>query len=364
MGDVTRTRTLSDGEQVVEVVTVVPDDQISKAELEEVFFSELNAKVAADKAAAEATSLAGEAPSGTSVAGSPAASAKPKKKRKGRAAGESNYYRIGVEVTANGWHFRIIQWDDESYTGPEMKFVSVSTVAKLASKSEPLIGWAWNVTTAGVAYLVNEAGMDLRGQNQDAIKGILKDYGSTPFIKRKSAADRGTGTHNLMEGIGKGELSLDDAEDFIAAQVPPVERGYARAGVRWFREQNPTPFLVEEPLVSFQHRVAGTGDLGSVRRVEDGSLQGERLRVFTDYKTSSGIYDEHQYQVDGYLMLAAEMSAMGIPNRDFDLGSVLRLTEDGDYEEKFFEPDPRMFAALTQAWWAQEAFKQKAKEGK
>ena len=237
-------------------------------------------------------------------------------------------------------------------------------MAKLASKSEPLIGWAWNVTTGGVAYLVNEAGIDLRGQNQDAIKGLLKQYGSTPFIRRKSAADRGTGTHNVMELLGKGELSLDEAEAHIDAEVPPVERGYSRAGLKWFREQQPEPFLVEEPLLSFRHRVAGTGDLGAVRTVDSGPLQGSGLRVFTDYKTSSGIYDEHQYQVDGYLMLAAEQAGMGIPNRDFDLGSVLRLKEDGTYEEKFFEPDPRMFMALTEAWWAQEAFKAKAKEGK
>lgn len=356
------------------------------AEIEDKFFDEINAQVAADKAAKEAEAAGGvpsveanpasagedAAPSAASRP-SPAAPAKPKKKRKGRAAGESSYYRIAVDVSddGKGWSFRIVPWDDE-YSGPELPFVSVSNVAKLASDSGPLIGWAWNVTTEGIAILGNQ--LDLRGMTQDQIKGLLKEIGQTPWKKRQTAADRGTGTHSVMEILVKGEPFVVEhetepdrevsPEEYIDTVVPPVERGYSHGVLKWHREQQPKPLLVEEALVSFRHRVAGTGDIGAVRNVDKGPVQGTDIPVFTDLKTSKGIYDEAIHQVNGYLMCAAELHAMGVPNRYFELGSVLRVTPDGDYEEKFFEPDPTVFIALTDLWWARTAFEQKAKEGK
>lgn len=301
-----------------------------------------------------------------SVEANPAATPK---KRKGRAAGNSSYYRIAVTTLEDGTgafsglKYQVLDWDDP-YEGPELKYVSVSTIAKLTSDSGPLIGWAWNVITEGVEYLVSKALVDLKGRDQDGIKAALKEFGFTPWKKKKSAADRGTGTHTVLEKLAKGELDLAEAHSFVESEVPPVERGYSRGVLKFWEEQEPEPTLVEEKLLSVRHRVAGTGDLGAVREMHADRPEGPYSRVFTDLKTSKAIYPEHITQVNGYLMCSAEMHEMGVPDRQFDLGSVLRVTPDGDYEEKFFEPNWDLFEQLTGVWWAKAALEARAKEGK
>lgn len=108
------------------------------------------------------------------------------------------------------------------------------------------------------------------------------------------AASVGTLAHALiMESLGGVPVRL---EDFTADQLMR-----ARYGVQvfndWRKGRDLKPLLIEQPLVSDEHRYGGTIDLL-------GELDGEPVLI--DLKTSSGIYEEHVFQVGGYWKLVDE----------------------------------------------------------
>lgn len=108
------------------------------------------------------------------------------------------------------------------------------------------------------------------------------------------AASIGTLAHALiMESLGGVAVRHGD---FTADQLTRAEHG-VKTFKGWLKGKDFKPTLLEEPLTSNIYRYGGTIDILATL---DGDL------VLIDLKTSSGIYDEHVYQVGGYWKLLQE----------------------------------------------------------
>jgi hypothetical protein len=104
----------------------------------------------------------------------------------------------------------------------------------------------------------------------------------------------GTLAHALiMESLGGKVVRL---EDFTADQLTRARYGVA-VFYKWVKAHKLTPQLLEQPLVSDEHRFGGTIDMLAI-------LDGDPVLI--DLKTSSGIYEEHIFQVGAYWKLLAE----------------------------------------------------------
>lgn len=87
-----------------------------------------------------------------------------------------------------------------------------------------------------------------------------------------------------------------DTKDYSANQISAAENSFL-SFLEWEKRHAIKPILVEAPLVSEKWRYGGTIDLYC-------ELDGEPCLV--DFKTGSGIYDEHFYQVAAYRELLNE----------------------------------------------------------
>lgn len=108
------------------------------------------------------------------------------------------------------------------------------------------------------------------------------------------AAQVGSLAHYLIECMMRG--SEPELGDFTPAQVEMAQQSVA-AFKDWLNQHEMEPYLVEQQLVSDEHRFGGTVDWY-------GMLDG--VPTLVDFKTSSGIYDEHKFQVGGYWKLLQE----------------------------------------------------------
>jgi hypothetical protein len=111
------------------------------------------------------------------------------------------------------------------------------------------------------------------------------------------AASVGTLAHALiMESLGGSPVRH---EDFTADQLTRAKHGVTVFN-GWLKSHQFEPKLLEQPLVSDEHRYGGTIDILALLDNEP---------VLIDLKTSSGIYDEHVFQVGAYWKLLDETDA-------------------------------------------------------
>jgi hypothetical protein len=130
--------------------------------------------------------------------------------------------------------------------------------------------------------------------NKPALVGWANRMGLQGIDTNKyvdEAASVGTLAHTLiMEGLGGHAVRL---EDFTADQLTRASYGVTVFS-GWLKSHKLTPKLLEKPLVSDVHRYGGTIDMLAL-------LDGEPVLI--DLKTSSGIYDEHVFQLGAYWKL-------------------------------------------------------------
>lgn len=134
------------------------------------------------------------------------------------------------------------------------------------------------------------------------------------------AASIGTLAHALiMESLGGVPVRHGD---FTADQLARAKHGVVTF-TGWLKGKDFTPQLLEQPLVSEIYRYGGTIDILA-------TLNGELVLI--DLKTSSGIYDEHIYQLGGYWKLLDENQ----PNNKISGARILRIgrTEGDGLEER------------------------------
>lgn len=152
----------------------------------------------------------------------------------------------------------------------------VTTILGDGLPKPALINWAANATAD---YAVNNWDNLADMGVADRLKLLKK----ARYEDRDAAAKRGTEVHDLAEHLLKGE----------EVTVPDELRGHVEAYVRFLDEWQPTPVVVERPVVNYTYGYAGTLDM--VVDLPDGR------RVLADIKTTrSGIYGETALQLAAY----------------------------------------------------------------
>lgn len=164
------------------------------------------------------------------------------------------------------------------YLDGEGPIPSVTTITKVYSTGDALVGWAKRETAACairnlelLTTMVQDGG---KAAAQSWLQGI-------PDYQRDSAADLGSRVHALAEATVRGE----DVE------ATPDEAPFVDSYRRWLDEVGPDFIALEEMVCSTTHGYAGTLDA-------IGLIDGERWLL--DIKTGKSIYDEAAYQMVGY----------------------------------------------------------------
>lgn len=166
-----------------------------------------------------------------------------------------------------------------------------------------LIHWAWSLGMQGIDY--ND--------------------------KRDKAADAGTLAHALVEAHIRG-LAVPVGE--YTDDVRQKARNAFEAFLEWSSGSKLTPQETEMPLVSEVHRYGGTIDSMLV----NGKLS------LGDWKSSSGVYDDHLLQLGAYSILWNEH----FPERPLEGGyHLIRFGKiGGEFAHYWWAYDnPRMVAA-------------------
>ena len=168
----------------------------------------------------------------------------------------------------------------------------------------------------GVTTIVDGLGWNKRTlinwSNRIGLEGIEV----SKFVDDKAAI--GTLAHALITDKLLGKET--DTSDYTKNQIDLAENS-ALSFWEWEKGHKLEPVIIEEPLVSEEHKFGGTLD-----------IYGELDGVFEiiDLKSGSGIYPEHLIQVAAYKLLLKE--------KELDVKAIRILniprTEDEQFQEK------------------------------
>jgi hypothetical protein len=133
-------------------------------------------------------------------------------------------------------------------------------------------------------------------------------------------ADIGTLAHAMILSHLKGEKT--DTSDYSQKQIDQAENSFL-SYLEWERGKKIEPVFVESSFVSEDCLFGGQPDFY-------GRVDGRR--TILDFKTGSGIYDEHYFQLCAYESLLKEQGC------DAERGIILNIprTEDERFSEKTF----------------------------
>lgn len=164
---------------------------------------------------------------------------------------------------------------------------SVTTILRVIDKGEGLLVWANQLGQQGINH---------------------RDY-------RDELADVGTLAHAMIaESLG-GEMW--DRDMYTPNQISSAQNA-VRAFFNWEKLQLPIETkMLEKPLISERFKFGGTIDwYGTIGDVP----------CLMDFKTSKGLYNEHEYQVSAYYQLLTEN---GFPVDEIRVLRVGRTPEEG-----------------------------------
>lgn len=212
----------------------------------------------------------------------------------------------------------------QKYVGVDgIQYPGVTTVLGLKNKPN-LVNWAWK-----------------KGRDQEDIQAILRTSG-----------DIGTLAHALIsKDWGGEEPDLGKYSEFVRGMAENAYISY----LHWAENHTLEAILVEHQMVSDRFRYGGTCDwFGLV----DG------VPVLLDFKTSSGIYDDHKIQTSAYIQLIREQGY------EVDHSRLIQLGRDEDVAfEDHAVTEPRlgkyweMFRCFLDAYWIERELKTMGKEG-
>ena len=161
------------------------------------------------------------------------------------------------------------------------------------------------------------------------------------YESRDRAANVGTIVHERIMAYYK-RYEIDDSN--IAPDVWEATENCMKSFYQWATPRNVKPELVEVPLISEQYQYGGTFDLL-------GDMDGEL--TILDFKTGSGLYEEHFIQVAGYLQLVREAGyspvkvvILNIPKTADDSFTVKSISADSEVMKLRF----KKFINLVEIW--------------
>lgn len=229
--------------------------------------------------------------------------------------------------------------------GQEFVVPSVTKILGVISKGDALVQWAANQVVACVKEKISIEEV----YSGEHVHEIADDCKYAFRRKKQEAADVGTESHQILEGIVRARLE-DITSEFV---VPAVDIANAvsnciNAGTEWLRQSEVVPLLVERRIYSRKHGFSGTLDL--LARVKG------KVKVI-DYKSSKSLYSEYHLQTAAYAMAYEEETGERIQGR-----ILVRLgKEDGAFETRELpfryklEEDYQVFLATKQLYdWQQK----------
>ena len=244
------------------------------------------------------------------------------------------YQDVEVELTTKrGQHWYRVE-------GIAGEMPSPTTVLGIIDKSGPLMGAAKKLMAERMSSLMLDPGSVYtnmtRADYKHWIEQSVKDAKAYPKRIWDQAAEDGREAHRYIAALLGSGGSINNAPEHLR---PAVE-----AAVDWLEEMQIVPVMPECVVWHPEHQYAGTVDL-----VGRNSTRG---LVVVDWKRSSGIYDDHEYQVAAYAEAVEVLT--GEPVRDT---YVVRLprTPDERYEAKRVEDRDTALDVYLKAkdlWWA------------
>jgi len=167
--------------------------------------------------------------------------------------------------------------------------------------------------------------------DKPALVGWANDLGLQGINSRDyvdSMAGVGTLAHAMCVAMLTGDLT-EDLDEYAPIEVRLARNSAAKFQV-WLDEHEFKPILIEQPLVSEEHRFGGTVDMY-------GMLDG--MYALVDLKTGKAIYPEMVYQLAAYRQLLIEHG------HTVDNVRIVRIGRD---ESEGFEE--QIFGNLDKAW--------------
>ena len=200
----------------------------------------------------------------------------------------------------------------------------VTSIIQIVDKSGPLMYWA---VGQAMDYLRNNLKPG-KALDEIEIREILEEASKQHRLSKTRAGNVGDLTHEYIEKAMKGEKPKMPVNKQI--------RNGIKAFVKWAKENNFKPKLVEKKVYSKRFRYAGTMDI-------EGLVNGKLAII--DIKTSNRIYDEMRYQVVAYQNAREEETG-----KKYEERWIIRLgKEDGEFEAVRLDDYEKDFKAFLAA---------------
>ena len=175
------------------------------------------------------------------------------------------------------------------------------------------------------------------------------------YESRDKAANVGTIVHARIMAYYKG-YEIDNSN--ISAEVWQMTEASMKSFYEWAKPRDVKPIMIEEPMVSEIYQYGGTFDIYGVM---DGEL------TLLDFKSGSGLYDEHFIQLAAYAQLIKETELhkiekiviLNIPKTKDDSFTLKSISAD----EKSLEIRFQKFIKLVEIWHLDKQLKEYQKGG-
>lgn len=188
--------------------------------------------------------------------------------------------------------------------------ISVTSVTGIIDKSGALMGWAIKLMGE---YLKEK--WDTKRKWEELEKIALIDEAKREYRKaQREAMDIGTVIHDWVEQWIRGKNPVIPDDDRV--------RNGVTAFMKWVKETGIKFKNTELVVYSKKYNYAGIMDA-------DGTINGDS--VITDWKSSSGIYNEYFYQLAGYWNAREEETG-----KKYIGGWIVQFgKETGDFDARF-----------------------------
>lgn len=196
------------------------------------------------------------------------------------------------------------------------KFRSSTTILNVLEKEglHPWIAW----TTAKklrelVLDPIIKGDMTPQQLSEMDMDALLKQATSAHRAARDEAGDMGSLIHKVIEEYYKdnsNQAILDNYTKTIPELTAPI-----LAFMEWQAKYKIWPVVAEHTVYSKLHGYAGTLDLECLAVIGDSTN-----RIIVDFKSSTGLYDEHILQLASYVFAQMEMSG-----KPYSGGMLVRL---------------------------------------
>jgi hypothetical protein len=199
------------------------------------------------------------------------------------------------------------------------RLTGISTVvAPFDFRPDALLGWAERLTFEGIARGLSG---EVIPEDPHELRKALGGLGLRWNQVRDDAGARGTNIHTrMLQALAAGG-EVPDLGD-----LPPEQRGYGQAVMRWWIARDPEPLQVEQCVFADEQGCAGRLDL-RYRITDRFGLKGSVGLM--DLKTGGFIPTKAHAQVAGY-DFASVACGLGEPASEM---VILQVHEDGTFDE-------------------------------